>query len=280
MPSIKRSVDQDSSRAPKRATTTPQGRKMTPTYSEFEEAKNWKFNIKAMSSGGMAAYIYDSSDKRVRLQLPQMRVPFGVREGYTDQNGVYQPSTGRPNLDLDASDPDLVKWGHKVDDALRKFIVKNSPELFKKQHDDGFIKAVFRGVTVPPTNSDYNPLLRTKINKDGTYATTVKIVEDPGSEDTPLRWKKGSISDIESGDHVLPIVDVGSLWCVGNSCGVAFNLVSVLLYKKSSDNDDEFNLPGVAGMQKAEVTATETPDEPCVDVAMEGAVDCAMDPFQ
>lgn len=227
----------------------------------------WTFTPKT-SPTGTTAYITDQSGKKIRLQLPRMRVPFGYREAGKMVGGAWVESndgTSRPSMELDVACPEVLDWGKRVDRAVVKYIAANSKTLLKKEMSEDFVSQIFRGV-IPPARDDYNPLMRTKITKTGTYATKVRVVADPGSSTTPLCHHQGIFEDIHRNDEVIPMIDVTGVWFANNSAGMTLGLSHVLVYQDSGDDANVFTIPGVAGVQSVsktdEIVAEEaTPEE-------------------
>jgi hypothetical protein len=251
---LKRSSTDSSGNASKRACVSTNFGGPDPT--------TWTFTPKT-SPTGTTAYISDAAGKKIRLQLPRMRVPFGFREAGKMVAGAWVENTegtSRPSLELDVASPEVLEWGKRVDKAVVKYIADNSVSLLKRELSEEFVSQIFRGV-IPEARDDYNPLMRTKITKSGTYSTKVRVVVDPGSATTPLCHKEGVFEDIARNDEVVPIVDVTGVWFANNSAGMTLGLAYVLVYKDSVDDGNVFNIPGVAGVESVKVAPEpETPD--------------------
>ena len=245
------------------------------------DPSTWTFTPKT-SPTGTTAYISNADGQRIRLQLPRMRVPFGFREAGKMVSGVWVESTdgtSRPNMELDVSNPEVLDWGKRVDQAVIKYIAENSKALLKKDNmSEEFVTQIFRGVATAGRD-DYNPLMRTKVTKTGTYATKVRIVVDPGSSTTPLCHQAGTFEDIDRNDEVIPIIDVTGVWFANNNAGMTLGLSHVLVFKESSDDSDVFNIPGVAGVQSIAPVKNDPPmkEEAPIDPANESTPEA--DPF-
>lgn len=237
-------------------------RARTDTNFGGADPSTWTFTPKT-SPTGTTAYINDDAGKKIRLQLPRMRVPFGFREAGKMVGGAWVENTdgtSRPSMELDVATKDVREWGERVDRAVVKYIAANSKTLLKKEMSEDFVAQIFRGV-IPPARDDYNPLLRTKITKTGTYATKVRVVVDSGSSTTPLCHRAGTFEDICRNDEVIPIVDVTGVWFASNSAGMTLGLAYVLVYKDSVDDADVFNIPGVAGVESVVVKEEPAPSQ-------------------
>lgn len=259
----------------KRARTESSG--VTPIFSQVSDPSTWTFNPRVTPKSTMI-YINDANNKKIRVQLPKMRVPFGVQEPKSDGT---QEATSRPNMELDVSDPELVAWGEKIDEAVTSYLHANSKEYFKKSQSKEVIGELYRHM-IPKSDNDYNPLMRTKITR-GTvnYATKVFVVVNPGSETTPLLHREGTVEDISRNDWVIPIVDITGIWVANKSAGLSVGLAYVMVYKESAESGDVFNLPGVAGVEAVTVAEGEASPEDSPTEVTETAVDdmISSDPF-
>ena len=195
----------------------------------------------------MAAYISTSEGGKIRIQLTRCRIPFGVRDGYGAENATRDENS-RPSLDLDMANQDFVHWTRQVDQHIINFIAENSTALLKKQTAREVVADVYRRL-VPENNSDFNPLFRTKINRVGTYSTTVFLVTDPGSTTSPLKFRPGTIEDIQPHDEILPIIEISNIWFANKQYGVTVSLVSAMLFKHTPPNVNNFYVEGVAGVK-------------------------------
>ena len=223
-------------------------RRGTPMFYEIAPPSTWTYNVRTTSRSSNA-YIASAEGGRVRMQLPRCRIPFGVQEPVNSVLDTKEENKSRPNLELDVADPALVQWGASVNAAAVDYVAEHSKELMKKFMKKDFVEQLFRPVITPSSNGEFNPLLRTKITKTGSYATKVRVVTDPGSPTTPLRHREGTINEIERGDEIIAVVDVSSIWFANNSAGLTLTLAHALVYKKENEVEDVFTVGGVAGME-------------------------------
>ena len=257
----------------KRARTEPEPG-VAPLYNQVTDPSTWVFNPQVTTKSTMI-YIQDACKNKIKVQLPKMRVPFGVQEPKSDPS---QAATSRPNLELDVSDPELVAWGDKIDDAVANYLHANSKEFFRKIQSKEVIGELYRHM-IPKSDNDYNPLMRSKITRTGKYATEVFVVVDPGSETTPLLRRSGTPADIDRNDWVIPIVEIVGIWVANKAAGLSVGLSSVMVYKESGETRDKFNIPGVAGVETVKVE-DESPEDSPTEVT-EAATDdlISSDPF-
>lgn len=258
-------------------------------YYELPHPSTWTFNVRTNDkTGSTMIYVNDANKKKLTFQLPRMRSPFGVREPQSTPGN--EESTSRPNLDLDVDDDRLVAWGRSVDTVMIDYIVEHSDTLFKSKgkgkvkKSREVVEEMFRPIIPASTNSDYNPLMRTKYVK-GTNKWSTKVVVEkcPGSDTTPLRYLKDKCADdICANDEVTAIVDLTGIWVANNNTGMSVSLSSALVHKSASESEFNFLLP--AGVMGAEAESEEdVKDEPetCPDDDVEApAADvCESDPF-
>lgn len=232
-------------------------RRGTPMFTEIAPPSTWIYNVRTTAKS-TSAYITNADGSKVRMQLPRCRVPFGIQESLNATMDVKDETRSRPNLELNVSNADLLRWASEAESAAIEFVANNSKELMKKVMKKEFVEQLFRPV-IPPSRGDYNPLFRCKVTKTGTYATQVRVVTDPGSPTTPLRHREGTISDIERGDEIIAVVDVSNIWFANNSAGLTIVLAHALLYKKSVEVEDVFTVDGVAGLEVDNTTGPVAP---------------------
>ena len=147
---------------------------------------------------GKAVYINGLKNKKLHIQLPFMRAPFGL-SSFTDE------ATKRTSYSLDLSfDPsdevseDLQKKLEALDEVILNEVIKNSKEWLGKSY-----------------------------NK-------VKVQTDPGSgKFTPMAYNMQQseipLDSIEKGQKAMCIVDVNQIWFIDNKFGVSLRLQQVLV---------------------------------------------------
>ena len=226
-----------------------------PKYDEVAPPSTWTFTVRTTPKS-TNAYIYNADGSKVKFQLPRCRVPFGIQDSMNA--GDKDENKSRPNLELDVADPGLIAWAREADAAAIDYVTANSRELMRKEMRRDFVEQLFRRVIPEPRTNEYNPLLRTKITRTGNYATRVRIVTDPGSKTTALRHRPGTLEEIERDDEVIAVVDVSNIWFANNNAGMALTVTNLLVFKKSSNDDDVFTVDGVAGVE----SETSTPPAP------------------
>lgn len=219
-------------------------------WNKVDGADTWRFDIKTNNSGGTAAYVSGSDGNSVRVQFPRMSAPFGVRYSYLNKKTGEETVYDKPNMDLDVTDPGFLQWCHDKDAFMKEFISANCEDMLKMEDIDvKFVDKIYRKMASQP-NKDYKPKIRVKVVKEGRYASGVKVVTQEGSATTKLKYRRGTLADIEKHDEVAPIVEITGLWAVGTACGVSLTLVDTLVFKRSNGEDCTFSFEGVSGVEE------------------------------
>jgi hypothetical protein len=159
-----------------------------------------------------------------RVQLERLRCPFGVQDGLE--------VSSRQNLEVAVSLDSIRAWTTMLDEQNLQWIVANSVLLFKKEMKRATVDALYRPLLTSPSNAAYDPLLRLKINKDGPQATNVMIVMQEGNADAPMKWRHGTLDEIERHSEVIPIVEVSGLWFVSKACGMTLVATDLLVFPR------------------------------------------------
>jgi hypothetical protein len=196
-------------------------------------------------NGGMSVNMQLSSTQlsTPKVQLERLRCPFGIQDGLE--------ASSRKNLEIDVSAQSLREWAQRLDEQNLNWIVENSVMLFKKEMKRATVEALYRPLLTTPSNAAYNPLLRLKINSEGGQATRVMIVMSEGNATAPLKWRHGTLADIERHAEVIPIVEITGLWFVSKGCGMTLVATDLLVFPKRARGFD-FNIPFASGVVQCE----------------------------
>ena len=203
------------------------------------DAKNVTFSeMKKNKMGGKTVYLSNEKHKKIRLQLPKLRAPFGLSE-FTDQ------ASGRTSysldLSLDGSD-ELKTTLTQLDDLVIKTVAKNSTQWLGKKHSEAVVEsALYKKIVRSPNDPKYSPTIKLKIltNSDQNF-----IPEAYNSKQEQVALKT-----IEKGQSVKAIADIVSIWIIDNKCGVTIRLEQASLapteklkgyaFLDDEDNDGE-----------------------------------------
>lgn len=199
-----------------------------------------------------------------RVQLERLRCPFGVQDG--------MEASSRQNLEVAVSLESLRTWTAALDDQNLQWIVNNSVLLFKKEMKRATVEALYRPLLTTPANAAYDPLLRLKINKDGPQATNVMIVVNEGTPNSPMKWRHGTLDEIERHAEVIPIVEVSGLWFVSKACGMTLVATDLLVFPRRRRGFD-FIIPfanGAVMCEAGEDTSSNQPEASVISSSLGG----------
>ena len=176
--------------------------------------------LKKNKNGGKSVVLTRSDKKKLYLQLPFMRSPFGL-SAFTDE------STNKTSYSLDLSfDNDneeaqeLANKLRELDEIILNTVATNSKEWLGKKYDINVIREAL-----------YKPLVRQ--GKEG-YADTLKLKVQTNSSGEFVSEVYNSdrdqisMDEIERGQKCMCIVEIGQVWFIDNKFGVSVRLSQVL----------------------------------------------------
>mgnify|MGYP000197247178 FL=1 len=197
--------------------------------------------LKKNKNGGKSVVLTRSDKKKLYLQLPFMRSPFGL-SAFTDE------STNKTSYSLDLSfDNDneeaqeLANKLRELDEIILNTVATNSKEWLGKKYDINVIREAL-----------YKPLVRQ--GKEG-YADTLKLKVQTNSSGEFVSEVYNSDRDqismdqIERGQKCMCIVEIGQVWFIDNKFGVSVRLSQVLCGESNKlpkfafqglDNDEDY----------------------------------------
>jgi len=189
--------------------------------SEFSVSGVHFSKLRKNKNGGKAVYLNMGDNKKVYIQFPFMRSPFGL-SAFTDD------TTGRTSYSLDLSfDPDnegamaLHAKLKELDEIIVNTVAKNSKEWLGKE----FNVAVLREAL-------YKPMIR---QGKEPYPSTIKlkVLTKPDGSFVPEAYsaqrEKISLDTIEKGQKAMAIIDLNQIWFIDNKFGVTIRLQQVLM---------------------------------------------------
>jgi len=204
--------------------------------------------------GGKAVYLNAGDNKKVYLQLPFMRSPYGL-SAFTDE------STGRTSYSLDLSfDTEnaeamtLYKKLTELDDIIVNTVAANSKEWMGKEFNVAVLKEALYKPMVRPGKEQYPATIKLKIQTkpDGSFVP----------ECYNMAKEQVTLDSIEKGQKAMAIVDLSSIWFIDNKFGVTIRLQQALF--EASSRLPSFAFQGVTFPGAAE--EEEDDDELEVDV--------------
>lgn len=176
--------------------------------------------LRKNKNGGKAVYLNAGDNKKIYVQFPFMRSPFGL-SAFTDEG------TGRTSYSLDLSfDADntaameLHEKLKALDDIIVNTVAANSKEWLGKEFNVAVLKEAL-----------YKPIIR--LGRD-QYPSTIKlkVLTKPDGEFVPEAYSmhrdKVSIDTLEKGQRAMAIVDLNQIWFIDNKFGVTIRLQQCL----------------------------------------------------
>ena len=207
------------------------------------------FNIEAVGfsklrknkNGGKAVYL-NVSDKKLYLQLPKLRSPYGLST-YTDESSGKTSYSLDLSLDTDNNDAmELREKLTQLDDLIIKTVVENSKDWLGKKFNETVCREAL-----------YKPLVR---QGKEPYPDTVKlkILANDKGEFVPETYNTNreqvGLDTISKGSKVTCIVDMVQIWFIDNKFGVTVRLQQALL--EPSAKLPSFAFVGVDGGNEAQ----------------------------
>jgi hypothetical protein len=184
--------------------------------SDFSPASVQFSKLRKNKNGGKAVYLNAGDNKKLYLQFPFMRSPYGL-SAFTDE------STGRTSYSLDLSfDPDneeamaLHNKLKELDDIIVNTVAANSKEWLGKDFNVEVLKQALYKPMVRPGKEQYPATIKLKIltKPDGTF-----VPECYNMQKQPV-----PLDSIEKGNKAMAIVDLNQIWFIDNKFGVTIRL--------------------------------------------------------
>jgi hypothetical protein len=194
--------------------TIQQSTEFTPASVQFSKLRKNK-------NGGKAVYLNAGDNKKIYIQFPFMRSPYGL-SAFTDEG------TGRTSYSLDLSfDPDNTEAMElhdklkELDDIIVDTVAKNSKEWLGKEFNVAVLKEALYKPMIRPGKEQYPSTIKLKIltKPDGTF-----VPEAYSMQRQPV-----SLDTIEKGQKCMAIIDLNQIWFIDNKFGVTIRLQQTLL---------------------------------------------------
>ena len=219
---------------------------------EFSPASVQFSKLRKNKNGGKAVYLNAGDNKKIYVQFPFMRSPYGL-SAFTDEG------TGRTSYSLDLSfDPDNTEAMElhdklkELDDIIVNTVAANSKEWLGKEFNVAVLKEALYKPMVRPGKEQYPSTIKLKIltKPDGTF-----VPEAYSMQKQPV-----TLDTIEKGQKCMAIVDLNQIWFIDNKFGVTIRLQQTLLEQSAK-------LPSFA------FQGVDLPDEEEVDVEDEDEIE-------
>jgi hypothetical protein len=177
--------------------------------------------LRKNKNGGKAVYLNAGDNKKIYIQFPFMRSPYGL-SAFTDEG------TGRTSYSLDLSfDPDnsdamdLHDKLKELDDIIVNTVAANSKEWLGKEFNVAVLKEALYKPMIRPGKEQYPATIKLKIltKPDGTFVP----------EAYSMQKQTVTLDTIEKGQKCMAIVDLNQIWFIDNKFGVTIRLQQTLI---------------------------------------------------
>ena len=183
-------------------------------------------------------YINAQGNKKLYLQLPFMRSPFGL-SAFTDE--ATNKTSYSLDLSFDRDNEDAVSLMEKLtqlDQTIIETVAKNSKEWLGKAYNIDVIREALYKPLVRPGKDDYPSTLKLKVMTKPTGEFLAEAYD--------MQQKAMTVDGIEKGQRCMCIVDFNQIWFIDNKFGVSVRLSQVLCEK--SQKLPSFAFQGVEGL--------------------------------
>lgn len=187
---------------------------------QFEPSRISFSQLKKGKNGGKSVMLNNDTKKKLYLQLPFMRSPFGL-SAFTDE--ATNKTSYSLDLSFDTDNDDAMQLSNKLkelDEIIIKTVSENSKEWLGKEYSIDVMREAL-----------YKPLVRE--GKDG-YPDTLKLkVQTNQTGDfIPEAYNSDreriEVDQIEKGQRCMCIVEINQIWFIDNKFGVSVRLSQVL----------------------------------------------------
>ena len=187
---------------------------------DFSPASVQFSKLRKNKNGGKAVYLNAGDNKKLYIQFPFMRSPYGL-SAFTDEG------TGRTSYSLDLSfDPDnaeamdLHAKLKELDEKIVNEVAKNSKEWLGKEFNVAVLKEALYKPIVKPGKEQYAPTIKLKVltKPDGSFVP----------ECYSMQKEQVSLDTIEKGQKAMAIIDLNQIWFIDNKFGVTIRLQQAL----------------------------------------------------
>lgn len=193
----------------------------TVLYKDFDvNLINFEPVSKNKMGGKMVRVTYGPTKQPIRIQSPNIYMPFGVST-YTDEK------TGETSHSIDAAfrgyqeDVKVKKFYdlmNAIDEKIVKTCVERSTEWLGKAMSIEVVREFFRPLVRPPKDEKYSPLLKIKVaplNRSGQMPKVFDVADVSEPRD---------LSFILKGSVAAVILTIPMVWFVNKTFGVSAKL--------------------------------------------------------
>jgi len=196
---------------------------LTVQMSNTFNASNIVFsNLHKNKFGGKVIYLNNgSNNKKLYLQLPYMRAPFGL-SSFTDEATKKTSYSLQLSFDDTPELNELKDKFQELDNLVLETVTQNSSEWLGKKYNINVIREALYKPLVHPGKGDYPATMKLKVMTDiktgGFLPEAYSAARKPVSFDT-----------ITGGQKLMSIIEISSIWFIDNKFGVSVKVSQVLL---------------------------------------------------
>ncbi len=198
-------------------------------------------NLRKGKMGNKTVYLNGAGNKKLTIQTPFMKAPFGL-SSYTDE------SSGRTSYSLslsfdknEESHMQIQQVFEQLDNTIVEHVEKNSKELLGKKYNSAVMREALYKPVVNPGKEDYGATMKIKVmNYNGQFQ----------AELYNSKREKIDMENLTKGAQVACIFEIASIWFIDNKFGVSIRLQQAMtkvveklppcaFIGMSDDEDDE-----------------------------------------
>ena len=223
------------------------------TASNFDASSVTFSKLRKNKNGGKSVFLSGAGGKKLYIQLPYMRAPFGL-SAFTDEN--TKKTSYSLDLSFDKNDETLMDIQQRVsnlDEAVINAVAENSVEWLGKKYNISVLREALYKPLVRPGKDDYPSTMKLKVMTDMKSGNFVPEAYNCRREHVPL-------DTLEKGQKVLTIIEINQIWFIDNKFGVSVRLQQALF--EESKRLPSFAFQGIDTMgAEAEAEDEELVDE-------------------
>lgn len=203
-------------------------------YKDFDASLiNFEPVSKNKMGGKMVRLTYGPNKQPIKIQSPELYLPFGVGT-YTDEK------TGEVTHSIDAAlkgmeENPRVKMFHEkmeaLDESILNACVEKSQEWLGKSMNREVIKEFFRPLIKPPKDPKYSPLFKIKVIPLNKSRQMPKVYDVANVSDSK------ELSYIVKGTSAKFIISINSVWFVNRTFGVSARLFQAAITQRPVMNE-------------------------------------------
>lgn len=169
-----------------------------------------------MARGGCMVNMFDPEGRKVVVQTPALRAPFGVSD--------YQ---GKLSLSLSCSrDTETEETLRALDRAVIQLVVENYPAWFRTSIDEATARSFFLSNLKDDARGRYAPTWRLPIPM---YGQKCQMDVFDASRD------EIQVKDIAKGNSAIVIVELVGLWFVDKKFGIKWKPVQAMMVARAEE---------------------------------------------